>query len=73
MAEGRLSLLDVLWRRTLDLAAQLSMQHPAIFGTRTLDVLHVATATILEAKCFVSYDDRHAALAKAAGLRVVAP
>jgi len=33
----------------------------------------VATAVTLEAKRFVSYDGRQAALAKAAGLRVLAP
>ena len=71
--EGRLAIVDVLWRRTLDLAAELSTQHTAVLGTRTLDVLHVATAVTLEAKRFVSYDDRQAALAKAAGLRTLAP
>jgi hypothetical protein len=71
--EGRLAVLDVLWRRTLDLAAELSMQHTAVLGTRTLDVLHVASAVILEATRFVSYDDRQRALAKAVGLRVLSP
>jgi uncharacterized protein len=71
--EGRLALIDVLWRRTLDLAAELSTQHTPDLGTRTLDVLHVATAVMLEARRFVSYDDRQAALARAVGLRVVVP
>jgi len=71
--EGRLAVLDLLWRRTLDLAAELSTAHTAVLGTRTLDVLHVATAVMLEARRFVSYDDRQAALAKAVGLRVLAP
>jgi predicted nucleic acid-binding protein len=70
---GRLAVIDVLWRRTLDLAAELSTQYTATLGTRTLDVLHVATAVTLEARRFVSYDDRQAALAHAAGLRVVVP
>jgi len=70
--EGRLTVLDVLWRRTLDLAAELSTQHTAALGTRTLDVLHVATAVTLEARRFVSYDGP-AALAKSVGLRVLAP
>jgi len=71
--DGRLTVLDVLWRRTLELAAELSAQHTAALGTRTLDVLHVAAAVTLEVKRFVSYDNRQAALAKAVGLRVVAP
>ena len=71
--EGRLTVVDVLWRRTLDLAAELSTLHTAALGTRTLDVLHVATAVTLEARRFVSYDQRQATLAKAVGLRVLAP
>lgn len=71
--EGRLTLLDVLWRRTLDLATELSTVHTGALGTRTLDVLHVATAITLEAKRFVSYDERQLALAKTVGLRTLAP
>jgi predicted nucleic acid-binding protein len=70
---GRISVIDVLWRRTLDLAAQLSERHTARLGTRSLDVLHVATALTLGMKQFVSYDGRQSALAKAAGMKVVAP
>jgi predicted nucleic acid-binding protein len=71
--EGRLAVVDVLWRRTLDFAAELSTQHTAALGTRTLDVLHVATAVTLEARRFVSYDGRQSMLAKVVGLRVLAP
>lgn len=71
--EGRLTLIDALWRRTLDVALELSSRHTAKLGTRTLDVLHVATALTLETKHFVSYDDRQSKLAKAVGLRVLAP
>ena len=71
--EGRLVLVDALWRRTLDLAVELSGRHTAALGTRTLDVLHVASAVTLEATHFVSYDRRQLALATAAGLRVLAP
>lgn len=71
--EGRLVLVDALWRRTLDLAAELSGRHTARLGTRTLDVLHVATAVTLGVTHFASYDKRQAALARAVGLRVLAP
>ena len=71
--EERLAVVDVLWRRTLDLATELSAQHTAALGTRTLDVLHVATAVTLEARRFVSYDTRQAKMAKAVGLRVLSP
>ena len=71
--DGRLAVVDVLWRRTLDLAAALSTQHTGSLGTRTLDVLHVATAICLEKTHFVSYDVRQLALVRAAGLRPLSP
>ena len=71
--EGRLAIVDLPWRRALDLATELSVRHTAALGTRTLDVLHVAAALTLEARRFVSYDRRQAALARAVGLRVLAP
>ncbi|MCC6663018.1 MAG: type II toxin-antitoxin system VapC family toxin [Polyangiaceae bacterium] len=73
LAEGRLQLVDALWRRMLDLAAELSQEHTAKLGTHTLDVLHVASALALGAQRFVTYDTRQAALAKAVKLRVLAP
>jgi predicted nucleic acid-binding protein len=71
--DGRLLLVDTLWRKTLDLAADLSMRHTARLGTRTLDVLHVASAVTLELERFVTYDKRQATLAKTVGLRVLTP
>jgi predicted nucleic acid-binding protein len=73
IAAGRLALVDVLWRRTLDAASDLSRRHTPALGTRALDVLHVASALALGATRFVTYDDRQAALARAVKLRVVAP
>ena len=70
---GRLSLIDALWRRTLDLAAELSDRHTARLGTRSLDVLHVATAVTLGMKQFVTYDERQGALARVVGLELLAP
>jgi hypothetical protein len=73
LGEGRLRLVDALWRRTLDVATDLSDRYTVRLGTRTLDVLHVATALVLETTHFVSYDQRQRLLAKAAGLRLLAP
>lgn len=73
LREGRLALVDSLWRRTLDLAVELSSEHTQTLGTRTLDVLHVATALTLGMNRFVTYDERQADLARAARLRVLAP
>jgi hypothetical protein len=71
--DGMLTLIDALWRRTLDLARDLSERHSSTLGTRTLDVLHVATAVTLGHRTFVTYDDRQSALAKKVGLRCIAP
>jgi uncharacterized protein len=73
LAEGRLSLADIPWRQALDRARDLSLMHTPTLGTRTLDVLHVASALVMGCRNFVTYDERQAALAKAVGLRVVSP
>ena len=70
---GRLAVADLSWRQTFELAAELSRQYTSSLGTRTLDVLHVASARVLGMRTFVTYDDRQATLAKAAGLRMVQP
>jgi predicted nucleic acid-binding protein len=49
---------------------RLSGLHTQILGTRTLDILHVAQASVLGTKEFLTFDHRQAALAKAAGLKV---
>lgn len=73
IADGRLSLTDLLWRAALDRAAELSRGHTPRLGTRSLDVLHVASAQVLGCRHFVTYDGRQLALARAAGLRVSQP
>jgi predicted nucleic acid-binding protein len=73
LAAHRLVLVDLLWRRALKQAADLSQEHTPKLGTRTLDVLHVSTALVLECRNFVTYDDRQAALARAVKLRLIHP
>lgn len=72
-AEGRYVVADVLWRATLRRATELSREHTGALGCRSLDVLHVATALELGFRSFVTFDRRQQALARATGLRVVAP
>jgi len=55
------------WQR----AAILSRGHGALLGTRTLDVLHVASALVLKPDVFLTFDKRQHQLAKAEGLRVL--
>jgi predicted nucleic acid-binding protein len=56
-----------VWER----AVVLSRRHCAVFGTRTLDVLHVASALVLKPDVFFTFDKRQSQLAKAEGLRVL--
>jgi predicted nucleic acid-binding protein len=51
-----------------DVARELSRNHTAALGARTLDILHVASALVLETKSFYTFDRRQAQLARAAGL-----
>jgi len=51
-------------------ARQLSDCHTPALGTRTLDLLHVAAALLLEAKVFFSFDDRQRKAAASEGLKV---
>jgi predicted nucleic acid-binding protein len=53
-----------------DKAQRLSEKHTQRLGTRTLDVLHVASALVLKADTFFTFDVNQAKLAKAEGLMV---
>lgn len=70
---SRLQLVDVPWRAVLEQAAELSRQHTPTLGTRSLDVLHVASALELKMRQLVTYDERQAKLAEACGLKVIRP
>ena len=70
---GRLYPADLLWRRALTLAVELSNEYSAALGTRTLDVLHVASAKTLTCRILVTYDQRQATLARKIGLKVLSP
>ncbi len=50
-------------------AHRLSMHWSAKLGTRSLDILQVAAATVLEADSFHTFDARQKKLAKAVGLK----
>ena len=60
------------WPEVLLEAERLSGGHSETIGTRCLDILHVASALVLGAKDFLTFDTRQGTLAKAAGLRVPA-
>ena len=52
-----------------DMAQRLSRKHTATLGTRTLDILHVASALVLEAESFYTFDRRQAQLVRAVGMK----
>ena len=56
-----------MWERTL----LLSRKHTAKIGTRTLDVVHVASASALRPDAFYSFDERQRALARLEKLKVL--
>ena len=53
-------------------AERLSALQSEALGTRSLDVLHVASALVLGRNEFLTFDNRQGALARAAGLKVPA-
>ena len=51
-------------------ARRLAQRWTRTLGTRTLDIIHVASALALEAKSFHTFDERQRRLAKAVKLTV---
>jgi hypothetical protein len=60
------------WPEVLLEAERLSGGHSETIGTGSLDILHIASALVLGAKDFLTFDTRQGTLAKAVGLRVPA-
>lgn len=72
-AKGVLSRPELNWLDVFRRASQLALEHSSEIGCRSLDLLHVASALVLEATTFVTFDDRQTHLARAAGLRTAEP
>lgn len=51
-------------------AVTVARRHTVRYGTRSIDVLHVAAALLLSAEVFLTFDKRQRRLAKACGLRI---
>jgi hypothetical protein len=70
IAGGFLVLTSVASDELHNKARQLSDRHTPTLGTRSLDLLHIAAALVLDAKDFFSFDDRQRKAAASEGLRV---
>jgi predicted nucleic acid-binding protein len=70
IASGFLVTVPVASGPLHDTARKLSDRHTPVLGTRSLDLLHIATALVLEAKVFFSFDDRQRRAAASEGLEV---
>jgi predicted nucleic acid-binding protein len=70
IASGFLVLTPVASDELHRKARELSDRHTPTLGTRSLDLLHIAAASILGAKEFFSFDDRQRKAAAGEGLKV---
>lgn len=69
-AAGFLPVVTLDWSDVLGRARAASEQHTVAGGHRVMDILHVAAASSLGARMFLSFDVRQQALARLQGLEV---
>ena len=67
---GVLANSPVAWAEVFDQAEALSASFTPKLGTRAIDVLHVAAASVLGLREFVTFDVRQKALARKVGMTV---
>ena len=70
LRSGRLVKAPVKWPVAFRVAAHLSESHSVKLGTRSLDILHIASAKALRAAELLSFDTRQRSLAQLVGLAV---
>lgn len=70
LAAGLLVPMPDLWEKLIAQAESLAAQHTPTIGSRSLDILHVATALASGATEFCTFDDRQRRLAELSGRRV---
>jgi predicted nucleic acid-binding protein len=68
--EDGVLMVNALPAKVFERAKQLARRLTPRLGTRTLDVLHVASALVLQVNTFYSFDARQVKLAAAEGLLV---
>jgi len=65
LAAGRLKHREHDWHDTLRLSDELSARHTELLGSAAVDLWHVASAILLEADTFWTFDGDQQALARA--------
>jgi predicted nucleic acid-binding protein len=73
IAAGSLAVRGGLWHRVLADAELSALNHTPMIGCRTLDVLHVASAKLIGASEFCTFDIRQFKLAGSEGMIAVTP
>lgn len=58
------------WKETLNIAVDLARNHTEHIGSRSLDILHVASAIAIKTDRFMTFDKKQASLAIEAALTV---
>ena len=64
---------DLNWLDVFRHAERPSKELSSVMGAQSLDLLHIASALILQAEDFLTFDNRQRAAAKKAGLKIAAP
>ena len=59
---------SINWTDTFQCASDLSKKHTAAMGSPSPDVIHIASALMMKAERFLSFDERQTQLAHIAGL-----
>jgi hypothetical protein len=67
LSAGRLKHEEPNWRETLQMCEELSELHTDALGCASVDLWHVASALVLKADTFWTFDGDQRALAKATG------
>ena len=61
---------QISWADTFKYAVDLSREHTKKTGSRSLDILHVASALSIKADKFLTFDERQSILASRAGIKI---
>ena len=63
---------QVRWPEVFSRSLELAKLHTEQIGSRSLDILHVALALLIQTDQFFTFDERQSQLAEAAGLKIIA-